>query len=215
MRALVKYGVSVLVMFGIAWMPLVGAFGYEAALASALAGLVFVPIWSPKKAELTWPSLLLTLGSSVGFWLSAMAVMALVALMRGEMCDLGQGLAYQCLIALPGLVLAGLVWGWISRVSSFAAVRVIVYIAAVSLDLGFAMFALYNWPPLVAFGQFFGYFAGSIYDEAMDVTRALLMFRTGTVLLIACMFASQMPKTGAIRRFVLPVVGLGLACGML
>ncbi|MBR4984554.1 MAG: hypothetical protein IKY83_02295 [Proteobacteria bacterium] len=214
MRALVKYGVSVLVMFGIAWMPLVGAFGYEAALASALAGLVFVPIWSPKKAELTWPSLLLTLGSSVGFWLSAMAVMALVALMRGEMCDLGQGLAYQCLIALPGLVLAGLVWGWISRVSSFAAVRVIVYIAAVSLDLGFAMFALYNWPPLVAFGQFFGYFAGSIYDEAMDVTRALLMFRTGTVLLIACMFASQMPKTGAIRRFVLPVVGLGLACGM-
>ena len=214
MRALIKYGVSVVLMFGIAWLPLVGAFGYEAALACALAGVVFVPIWAPKKAEDSWPSLGLSVLSGIGFWLASMCMMALVALIRGEMCDFGQGMAYQGLIALPGIMLAGGVWGWISRLSRFVAVRVIVYIAAVALDLGFALFALYNWPPLVAFGQFFGYFAGSIYDEAIDVMKALLMFRAGTAILLVCMFAAQMPKAGMVRRFVLPAIGLVFACGL-
>ena len=214
MRALIKYGVSVLVMFGIAWLPLVGAFDYEAAVACALAGLVFVPIWAPKNAEGNWRGLILTVCAALGFWLSSGSVMALVALMRGEMCDFGQGMAYQGLIALPGLMLAGLVWGWCARISRFAAVRVIVYLAAVALDIGFAVYALYSWPPLVAFGQFFGYFAGSIYDEAIDVMKALMMFRVGSAVLIACLFLAQVPKAGAMRRFALPAVGLAIACGL-
>lgn len=208
-----KHLIAIAILFGLSWIPLVGSFDYEAALCTALAGIILIPILAPKKAEKTAKSLAISFISAIGFWAYGVLAMFVTAWIRSELCDIWQGLSYQVLISFFGVMLASLVWGWISRLSGRSWIRSILYAAAVLLDLGFALFALYNWPPLVSFGQFFGFFAGSIYDESMDVMQALIKWRIGTSALCLCLFFAQTPHAGTARKILLPVLGLLLAAG--
>ena len=213
MKKYLKYIITIIILFALGWVPLVGAYDYEAALCVALAGLVFIPIWAPRSPKQTMYSLSLSFVSAFAFWIAANLMMLAVAAIRGQICDIAQGFEYQVLIAFPGNLLAALVWGWISRFCRFRIVQCIVYILAICLDLGIAGFALYQWPPLVAFGQFFGYFAGSIYDESIDVTRALIFWRIGTVALCLCLWFAQTPSAKLVRKIVFPIVGIVIALG--
>ncbi len=139
--------------------------------------------------------------------------MILTAWIRNELCDFTQGLSYQLLIALPGVLLSACIWGWITRASKHRFIHIITYIIAVLIDIGFTLFALYNWPSLVSFGQFYGYFAGSIYDESLDVIQTLITWRIGTAALCLCFFLAQTPHAGRAKQFLLPILGILLAGG--
>ena len=212
-KILRKYIIALVIIFALSWIPLVGAFDYEAAFVTALAGIIFIPILAPKKVDQSARSLAISLLSGVLFWLVSASLMALTAWIRGELCNFEQGLAFQTLIAFPGILLAALVWGWCSRITSFGFLQKILYIFAVLLDFGVTFFALYNWPPIVSFGQFYGYFAGSIYDESIDIIHALMHWRVGTAALCLCLFFAQTNHAGIARKLLLPVVGILIAAG--
>ncbi len=211
MKKYLKYPISLIILVILSWIPLVGSYDYDAALTTALAAVILVPVLSPSKTEKTARGLGLTLLCPIAYWIVANAVMVLTALIRGELCSFSQGLEYQILLALPGIMLASLVWGWAGRVSRFRAIQILLYLLAIVLDFGLTFYALYNWPPLISFGQFYGFFAGSIYDESVDVFQALVFWRIGTAALCFCLFFAQTPKARALRRWSLPLMGILIA----
>ena len=213
MILLLKYFIAFIVVFLCSWIPLIGAYDYEASVCTALLGLVFIPILIPESPKDARTGLIKTLGSIIGFWIIANAGILLVTLIKNELCSFESGLTYQLLISLPSNLLAGLFWGWIAHLTDRKYIRIPVYIFILLLDFGFAIYALYNWPPLIAFGQFFGYFAGSIYDEAIDVFKSLAFYRIGSLALILCLCYAQTSKAHISRRILLPVIGISLAAG--
>ena len=213
-RFLVKSILLAILMFGISWIPLVGAFDYEAALAVALFGVVAIPMVSPRKPEKTASSLALTWAAGIVYWMVAAGIALGTASLQGELCAFWKGLEWQLLIALPSNLLVALLWGWISRGISRQIGRVVIYGLLVLVDLAIAGYALYEWPALVVMGQFFGYFAGSIYDEAIDVFPAIVQWRVGTLALILCLWGAQFAQARLWRRIVLPILGVAIAVGV-
>lgn len=213
MKKYLKYLVSFIILVILSWLPLVGAYDYEAALCTALLAIILVPVLSPKNTQKTARGLAMTILCPIAYWIAANAVMILTALIRGELCCFSQGLEYQLFLAFPGVMLASLVWGWAGRVSRFAFVQIALYILAVALDFGLTFYALYNWPPLISFGQFYGFFAGSIYDESIDVFQALVLWRIGTASLCLCLFFAQTPKAKWLRQWGMPFLGILIAAG--
>ncbi len=212
-KKLITYAILIFIVFGLSWLPLIGSFDYEAALLTVLVGLIAIPLLAPDTPKQTSRSLAISFLSLIFWWIGAGLATLSVAALKGEVCSLSQGLGYQILISFPGCLLASLVWGWCSRLFPWKAARVGIYCLAVLADFGFAIYALYNWPPLIAFGQFFGYFAGSIYDETMDVMQSLVTWRIGTCALCLCLFFAQTPASRLPRKLVFPLLGLGLAVG--
>ena len=211
---LVKLCVFLVLLAGLCFIPLVGAYDYESALCVALLGLVALPALAQSEPGTGWRGLAMTLAGAVLYWILANGVSIGIAALRGELCDIVKGVEWQLLLSLPSVLLTALVWGWISRVFQKRVLRVLTYILALGLDFGFAGYALFHWPSLVAFGQFFGYFAGSIYDEAIDVFPSLAMWRCGTLVLCLCLWFAQTPGAGTVRRILGPAVGLVAAFGI-
>ena len=213
MLFLIKLAVATIVTFLLSWLPLVGAYDYEAALCVALIGVVFVPIMAPAKTDdaKAWTGYLF--GSAIMFWLFANLATLGVAWFHNEMCDLTAGIKYQLLISLPAALFAAAVWGWSNALSRFKVVRLLTYLLVVALDFGVALTFLYHFPPLVAFGHFFGYFAGSIYDEAIHVTQSLCLYRVGTLLLALCFLIAQAGTPSLARKLLSPLAGMALAAG--
>ncbi len=209
----IKLAIASITVFALSWIPLVGAYDYEAALCIALAGVFFIPILTPAKTEDTKAWFWKPLVSALLFWLFANGSTLIVAWLRNELCDFSAGLKYQLLISLPSTLLSAVVWGWSNALSKNKFVRVLSYVLVVLIDFAAALFALYTWPPLVAFGHFFGYFAGSIYDEAIHVTQSLLLYRIGTLLLISLFTAAQLGSPKIARKLLCPLLGAAIACG--
>lgn len=89
-----------LLFFALGFMPLMSSFSYEAALAAALLGLVFIPIihrWvCPKLAS---PPSMAKLClhchcSALIFFTIAIGMALLNALRTGDLCDLTEGFKY-------------------------------------------------------------------------------------------------------------------------
>ncbi len=213
MLTLIKLAAALFVTLLVQFIPLVGAYHYESALSIALIGLVFVPIISPRRTEETQFWFFRALGTTLLFLVLANGAALAAAWLRNDLCDITSGVYYQLLIALPSVLLSTAVWGWSSSLSRFSSVRVLTYLFIVALDFVFALYALYQWPPLVAFGQFFGYFAGSIYDEAIDVTKALCIYRLGTCIVLGCFISAQCQGTRLWKRIVLALAAIAVAAG--
>lgn len=211
MRTFLKYFIAFITLFCLGWVPLISAYDYEASVCVALTGLIFIPILSPESPKESRLGLFKTIGSIILFWIIANIAILFVTLLRDELCSFKNGLFYQLLISLPSNLLAGLFWGWIARMTHRKWIRIPVYLFILCLDFGFAIYALYNWPPIISFGQFYGYFAGSIYDESIDIFKSLEFYRIGTSLLILCLILAQTSKAHLARRIILPFAGIILA----
>ena len=207
----IKLAIAAVLTFALSWLPLVGAYNYEAALLIALIGVIFVPIITPRYDADKRAWLLKALGATTLVWLFTNLASLGVAAIRQELCDPASGLNYALLISLPSTWLATALWGWATRLGRFKAVHVIVYVFIVLLDLVLALVTLYQWPPLVTFGQFFGYFAGSIYDEAIRVTPALCAYRVGTLLVMIALIAAQAGTPRWRRKLIGAAIALTIA----
>ncbi len=213
MLYLLKLLVIIAFIFLFSLLPLIGAYDYEAALLVALAGIVFVPILTPPLGKDAKHAALKTIVSAIVYFVFANGATILAAWIHGELCDIPSGIKYQLLISLPSVLLAALWWSWTNTISQYKRLRVPLYLLLPAIDIGFTLYALYNWPPIIAFGQFFGFFAGSIYDESIQVIQSLEFYRIGTLLLLICIFWGQRPNTGLARRILLPALGILLAAG--
>lgn len=210
---LLKLLVIIVSIFLISLLPLIGAYDYEASLLIALAGVLFVPILTPPLKKGEQHGTLKTLVSAIVYFVLANCVTILAAWIHDELCDIPSGIRYQLLISLPSVLLTSVWWSWTNTISQYKRVRIPLYLFLPVLDIGFTLYALLNWPPIVAFGQFFGFFAGSIYDESIQIIQSLEYYRIGTLFLIICLLLAQQSNIGMVRRLVFPLAGIILAAG--
>jgi len=163
-------------------LPLTHVLGYES---SALLGMA-----APLCGALIWFSadeLDRTDGSPAWTWwrqarsgavlLAAPLLLLLLNALRVPNCSVSTGLVFYLLIAGGSVGYAALVGTcavWLAR-RPWQAWAWLVAVWLVSVASTAAFLALE--PPVVAFHPFLGYFAGSIYDEGLEVPAALWRYR--------------------------------------
>jgi hypothetical protein len=106
-----------------------------------------------------------------------LGILSLNAL-RVKNCDLATGLAWYAL--LPGLTAAT---GAAAGVCAGLATRrriggTLAALAILLLSVGWGVWRFYAAPPVFGFDPFVGYFPGSLYDEEIPITSALLGARS-------------------------------------
>lgn len=208
-----KIASLILVVLASAHLPLVGAYDYEAALFCALLGLVFIPILIPRGEACATHvervrQLFACFGTALFYFVVTNAIFMGTAWIRDALCDIEKGILYQLSIALPSQMLTASIWAWLNIRFRRCWVRRCLYVAWIGADMGLTLFCLYEGPPIVSYGQFYGYFAGSIYDESMDVIGRLFLYRIGTWIWIASFIgASLLPQ----MRFRVLCLFLGMS----
>jgi hypothetical protein len=189
----------------LAFVPLLNLLGFEFGVAVAVAvTLVAGPVTAlrlrdtPTGARLSGPAFLALCGHNLALLVGPLALITLNAL-RVQVCDYAGGLALYALLpvvtTLQATLCAQAMWYvsggrlWLSQVG---------YGLLVFASVGGALAYLALEPPIVTVNPFMGYFAGSIYDEALSVPSSLLAYRLLQLALIgACACALHL---GHLRR---------------
>lgn len=177
------------------FLPLTSLLGYESsAVMGVVLGLLTVtwtareldapgsPLNTPKRDPLAW--WLNRLGARLLFTVPPMLLLGLNAL-RVKNCDPLQGAVFWLIIPVISVVAMHAAVHTLALAvrSGRRAGRVVLVIVAVDA-LWFGLRLVFQ-PPITGMSLLFGYFAGSIYDEALSVPTPLLWYRTWVVALSA------------------------------
>lgn len=216
-------GVALALLF-VLLSPLTGVPGPESAL---VLGLILPPFVSGAGARLALAARTTGLTRSGELleratWVAAGAIAlptAILALngLRVPWCAPWEGLAFVALGPGIGLLLAGMVGVAIGvlierpRLATFVAVVVPILAALGSASL------LYTSPAIFAYGHFFGYFPGTLYDPDVAIETPYLTFRvlSGAQIggFVALVLASVDPRTarisGSVARTRIGALGIG------
>ncbi|MBK6846536.1 MAG: hypothetical protein IPG96_02950 [Proteobacteria bacterium] len=185
--------------------PLFAVPGYElglllalvGSLAGAHLGSIVVAVARAERSDPAAPAPTLPrlVARAVAWALLVLVPPLLIALLNGvttRLCDLGQGLAFYAL--LPGLsaplaATVGVLCGLCCRRPARATTAALLVVVA---SFGVALFRFYATPALFAYGPFFGYVAGPLYDEVVAVQPALLFARAEQLAWTAAVCAAAM-----------------------
>ena len=131
-------------------------------------------------------------------WLPAVVVLGLNQL-RVRQCSPGEGLAFE--VVGPGLGLWLSVW--VGMLVAATVPRLPRTLAALVplLWLGLGVYEFWSTPAIFVFGQFGGWFPGTLYDEDVALGATVLLFRLGTLLWLAAiglLWAAAWRRDGAI-----------------
>lgn len=172
-------------VFGAQFVPLTHLLGYEfATLCGLLCIWLGVPWliarrqawWQPERA---WAS-----------WLCAMRPLALAVVVAGLVGAANALRVQNCDLASGALIYLWLALGAVPTAAALALVSVaarpgrgayLVALAVVLVSYGGTLQFLATQPAITAYNSFFGYFAGSIYDEALQPVSIHAWFRGYTV----------------------------------
>ena len=141
--------------------------------ADAHAGATVAALWWTATRRV-WAGLLLPLAA------------ILLNALRVRNCDLAAGIGWFAMLPMLSAamgagagVLAGLVRPWRGRLGP-AALAVAIVVASVA----WGVWRFYAAPPIFGYDPFVGYFAGTLYDEEVAITRAFLWARAYHVALL-------------------------------
>jgi hypothetical protein len=191
--ARVALGLAVALALALCCVPLFAVHGAESAL---VLGVCLPPMAAMVCARLTArlreqtgnvrPGRALEL--AVGYALLLFAAPTFVLLVdsaRVRNCTPGLGFAFMLLGPGFGVVLASLVGVCcaLSVRSARAASALAILVSLLPVGLGVLRF--YASPAIFAYGHFYGYFPGTLYDEGVSITAPLLWLRVFTSLWIA------------------------------
>ena len=183
---------------GLCFVPLFDVLGYEwclamavaASLAGAHVGAVRVvrerrerPGSAVTAAEARPGATVLALwrAATLRVWaaLAVPLVAVLLNALRVRNCDLGAGFGWFALLPLVSAamgacagVVAGLLRPWRGRVAPTA-----LALAIVVGSVAWGVWRFYAAPPIFGYDPFVGYFAGTLYDEEIAITGALVWSR--------------------------------------
>ena len=165
--------------------PLTHLLGYEfSTLCGLLAVWLGVPWLIARRAQWwdgdhVWRS-----------WFAAMRPLALALLVAGSVSALNAFRVQNCDLAAGGWIFAWLAMGAVPTAAALALVSVAarpgrsayaVALTVVSVSYAATLLFLATQPAITAYNSFFGYFAGSIYDEALQPVSTHAWFRAYTV----------------------------------
>jgi len=170
--------------------PLFNLVGYESAAASGVVvglaaialtldalrrGLVPDPT-APARGGSPAADFCWLLPRTVGLALIPLGLLGLNAL-RVRNCDPGLGGEFWLLIPVCAAIVGqGLAWG-AGALARSTALRAALALGVVAVDLGWFVARLVLHPPITGHSLLFGWFAGSIYDEALSVPAHLWWYR--------------------------------------
>jgi len=199
-----------------AFLPLADHLGYELAEIVALCAGAFgaAPGVAAARTEI-WRNradAAPALGAAVLAGLTALTIPLGIILLNGlrrPVCDPLAGLVLYVALAVPSGALAAA----LGVACGFAAHRRAGWIVAAvfAATLFAALWPIARGPQIFAFHHLGGWFPGPIYDEAIRPTRALWIFRAGTILYAgACAGAALLAGPGLRRTAGLVAL---VACG--
>lgn len=215
---------SVLVAAVLCLLPLTSLLGYESsAVMGVVLGLASMRITGieldrsqgsvrsrgPTSPLLWWldrlgPRLVLTLPAALVLGLNALRV---------RNCDPFAGVVFWALIPMVSVLVGHALVFVLGRATGSGRRGFSLALLVVAADTAWFVGRLVWEPPITGVHSLFGYFAGSIYDEALSIPRALLWYRLMLVLLaFGAVFAWELrhrikagarPITGAVWGTVL------------
>ncbi|MET0385972.1 MAG: hypothetical protein ABW321_08445, partial [Polyangiales bacterium] len=222
--------ISCLVTLAMCAVPLFGIQGTESAL---LLGVVQPPLCAFATASLVQRYLLRpigtlrglftrTLGFALVLWALPVVILWLDAT-RVRNCSPTEG--FVCMLLGPGfgITLASLVSTGLALL--FPRWRLLPLAAAALpvLTAARAIWGFYNGPSIFAYGHFFGFFPGTLYDESITFTQGFMWLRVASALLIlgcalgilgctdrTALSASLLPHPGRLLPYTLALACFGL-----
>ena len=165
------------------FLPLADHLGYELSELVALAAGLLGGVPGIAAARIEEDSSTRALSRALWFGLWALAIPLAVILLNGlrrPSCDPAGGFVLYLAIAVPSALLAatlGVACGFLSRRRAG-----LLYAAVFAISLAVALWPILRGPQVFAFHHLGGMYPGPIYDEAIRASRALWLFRTGTLL---------------------------------
>ncbi len=148
-------------LFGLilCFLPPTQLLGYEFAWGTVLFA-TFVGAWLIRREH--WPRALIAFAAPL--------LLGLLNALRVRNCNLGAGIEWYVVLALPELLLT-----W-QLAQALAKIRygAVYYYALVALAVTRVLLGLYQGPQMRFYDPLLGFFAGSIYDEALPIPRPLL-----------------------------------------
>jgi hypothetical protein len=161
----------------------------------------------------------------VGGWLILAAPTMLLALnaMRVRNCDPLQGALFILLGPLASTMLAS-VWGLgAGALTTRTRVGTLLALLGPLSSIAIALVHFHGTPAIFAYGHFFGFFPGTLYDEAIQIPTPLLTLRAVTLAFtvgLACLFIGhydprcrriRLHAQGSILYGLSGMLGLGIA----
>lgn len=189
------------VRFGVAFALVVGAtlctsrlFGLHGVESALVLGALLPPwaavigarvVVSARRSAAPADATELLVRSVAAGWLLLAPPLSLVGLnaLRIRNCDPLQGAIFMVLGPVAGVSLAS-VWGVVA--ASLTTRSTLATVLAIGGPLGSVVAALvrfYASPAIFSYGHFFGYFPGTLYDEALQLPTPLLTLRLATLAL--------------------------------
>ncbi|MEM1024136.1 MAG: hypothetical protein AAGD10_05760 [Myxococcota bacterium] len=213
-RVLGVLGAWLLASVGLSFVPLYRDFGFERAFAGGLLAALSSPaLGAAAVARLTprlgWLDAYLRALTLHGLGVLVLAGAGLFVEWWRQPCDPGEGAVF--FVLLPGTVGAfGIAWGmWMGR-----ALGARWWLGVLSLwmaDLSATLFHAYREPQIFAFSLSFGWWPGSLYDELVKPSTALVAHRGVAILYAAALVALGRGFDGGRVRTVPIMVALALA----
>lgn len=160
-------------------LPLTKVFGYEFAAANAaiitlLSGLYALHYFKVKEKQDDEIEITFLL-KSICFLLSVPALVGIINSLFTGFCSFIDGALFYLIITVPS-ALVGISIGLTAHrlVRKF---RIVLYILIFTVILLIAFFEIYFNPQVYLFNPVFGYFPGTIYDEAITVNWKIFSYR--------------------------------------
>ncbi len=170
------------IAFFVSRFPLLGILGYESAAVFGVIATVVVLLCveEPYKNEDLWMWWLTESRRQI-IGLNTTLIVYVVNSTVVQNCDWSTGIQFWLLIpCLTVVITVGLI-GVLCRLNIYRP-RLVVFILF-SLDALFLLWRLAWWPAISGYSLTFGWFAGSIYDEAVSISSELIRYRVHVVLL--------------------------------
>jgi len=184
------------------FLPLTESMGYEFSLVLALPASLWAGLFAagePRRVRnakgshpgAVRPAIVLYV-RLVGAVLTALAAPVLLSLLntlRAPDCDFAGGLFFYLLGPVAGSLAAaacGLFWGLLMPVPVLPGLAwLLTWLGSIAVSV----YGVYAGPEVYAYGQFFGYVSGPLYDELIRIAPVYYTYRLGTLLVIAVLIA--------------------------
>ncbi|HCH66191.1 MAG TPA: hypothetical protein DFR83_25535, partial [Deltaproteobacteria bacterium] len=193
MEARAWWMISVFAAVVLCFLPLTSILGYESsAVMGVVLGIAAMRLTAIELQQLSSRARTLTTQEPLRWWLDRLGPRLLVSVppgavlllnaLRVQNCDPLAGVAFWFLIPVVSILVGHALVFVLHRCTGSArwAFRIALAVAAAD-TIWFAARLVFE-PPITGMHLLFGYFAGSIYDEALSVPEPLLWYRLLVVL---------------------------------
>jgi hypothetical protein len=172
------------------WLPLTDVFGYEFSVINSLLLVLFSGIYSiyflkthtPGESEIVIGQLLL----SLYFFLLLPFCISIINSFINGFCSFWDGLLFYLVITSPAIIIgAALGAASVIMLKRFQVVLVVILFIIVLLIIAFE---IYFNPQVYVYNPILGFFPGTIYDEGIEVTARLILYRVFNTIFFGSIF---------------------------